>query len=119
MAQMFFLHLLHGSEMMLLVAMTIDRFTAICKPLHYKNIMIHCIRIGLAILSWTTGFVHTVSQMVFTVPLPLCGPNVVNSFSVICLRSSDLPARTHLGAIGHCIQWTTHFVLFHLSVRLL
>ncbi|XP_042843659.1 olfactory receptor 4K13-like [Panthera tigris] len=80
MAQMFFLHLLGGSEMMLLVAMAIDRFIAICKPLHYKNIMNHHVCIGLALLSWTTGFVHTMSQMVFTVTLPFCGPNVVDSF---------------------------------------
>ncbi|XP_020756326.2 olfactory receptor 4K13-like [Odocoileus virginianus] len=80
MAQIFFLHLLGGSEMMLLVAMAIDRLIAICKPLHYKNIMSHRICIRLALFSWTTGFVHSVSQMVFIVTLPFCGPNVVDSF---------------------------------------
>ena len=90
MAQMFFLHLLGGSEMMLLVVMAIDRFVAICKLLHYRAIMSHRVCIGLALLSWTTGFAHTMSQMVFIVTLPFCGPNVVDSFFVICLRSSDL-----------------------------
>ena len=80
MAQIFFLHLLGGSEMMLLVAMAIDRLIAICKPLHYKNIMSHRICIRLALFSWTAGFVHSVSQMVFIVTLPFCGPNVVDSF---------------------------------------
>ncbi|KAM6180694.1 olfactory receptor 4K13-like [Erethizon dorsatum] len=80
MTQMFFLHLLGGSEMMLLVAMAIDRYIAICKPLHYKNIMSNQICVGLALVSWTTGIVHTTSQMVFTVTLPFCGPNVVDSF---------------------------------------
>ncbi|XP_012504555.1 PREDICTED: olfactory receptor 4K13-like [Propithecus coquereli] len=80
MTQMFFLHLLGGSEMMLLVAMAIDRYFAICKPLHYQHIMDHCVCIRLALLSWTTGFVHTMSQMVFTMTLPFCGPNVVDSF---------------------------------------
>lgn len=80
MAQIFFLHLLGGSEIMLLVAMAIDRLIAICKPLHYKNIMSHRICIRLALLSWTTGFVHSVSQIVFIVTLPFCGPNVVDSF---------------------------------------
>ncbi|XP_006883313.1 PREDICTED: olfactory receptor 4K13-like [Elephantulus edwardii] len=80
MIQMFFLHLLGGSEMMLLVAMAIDRYIAICKPLHYKTIMSHRVCIGLALLSWTTGFVHTMSQMIFTATLPFCGPNVVDSF---------------------------------------
>lgn len=80
MAQMFFLHLFDGSEMMLLVAMAIDRLTATCKPLNYKNIMNHRVCLRLALFSWTTGFVHTISQMVFTVTLPFCGPNVVDSF---------------------------------------
>ncbi|XP_069348525.1 olfactory receptor 4K13-like [Eulemur rufifrons] len=80
MTQMFFLHLLGGSEMMLLVAMAIDRYFAICKSLHYQHIMGHRVCIRLALLSWTTGFVHTMSQMVFTVTLPFCGPNVVDSF---------------------------------------
>ncbi|XP_045398186.1 olfactory receptor 4K13-like [Lemur catta] len=80
MTQMFFLHLLGGSEMMLLVAMAIDRYFAICKPLRYQHIMGHRVCIRLALLSWTTGFVHTMSQMVFTVTLPFCGPNVVDSF---------------------------------------
>ncbi|XP_074092357.1 olfactory receptor 4K13-like [Macrotis lagotis] len=80
MAQMFFLHLFGGSEMMLLVGMAIDRYIAICKPLHYATIMNHRACFGLVLLSWTTGFVHTMSQMIFTVTLPFCGPNVIDSF---------------------------------------
>ncbi|XP_006831983.1 PREDICTED: olfactory receptor 4K13-like [Chrysochloris asiatica] len=80
MTQIFFLHLLGGSEMMLLVSMAIDRYIAICKPLHYKSIMSQRVCIGLAFLSWTTGFVHTMSQIIFTVTLPFCGPNVIDSF---------------------------------------
>ncbi|XP_027698424.1 olfactory receptor 4K13-like [Vombatus ursinus] len=80
MAQMFFLHLFGGSEMMLLVTMAIDRYIAICKPLHYATIMNHRACFGLVLLSWTTGFMHTMSQMIFTMTLPFCGPNVVNSF---------------------------------------
>ncbi|XP_072478766.1 olfactory receptor 4K13-like [Notamacropus eugenii] len=79
MAQMFFLHLFGGSEMMLLVAMAIDRYIAICKPLHYATIMNHRAVFRLVLLSWTTGFVHTMSQMIFAMTLPFCGPNVVDS----------------------------------------
>ncbi|XP_037357789.1 olfactory receptor 4K3-like [Talpa occidentalis] len=80
MAQMFFLHLFGGSEMMLLVSMAFDRYIAIRKPLHYKNIMSYRVCIILTVLSWTAGLVHTTSQMVFTATLPFCGSNVVNSF---------------------------------------
>nr|XP_008267814.2 olfactory receptor 4K13-like [Oryctolagus cuniculus] len=85
MAQMFFMHFFGGGEMSLLIAMAIDRYVAICKPLHYKIIMNHRMLILFLLLSWTTGFVHTTSQMVFTVGLPFCGPNVVDS--IFC----DLP----------------------------
>ncbi|XP_004475560.2 olfactory receptor 4K13-like [Dasypus novemcinctus] len=85
MAQIFFMHFFGGGEMSLLIAMAIDRYVAICKPLHYKNIMNSRVLIVFLLLSWTIGFVHTTSQMAFTVDLPFCGPNVVNS--IFC----DLP----------------------------
>ncbi|XP_072479154.1 olfactory receptor 4K13-like [Notamacropus eugenii] len=85
MAQMFLLHLLGGSEMTLLIIMAIDRYVAICKPLHYTSIMNHQMLVGFVLLSWVVGFVHTVSQMVFIVNLPFCGPNVVDN--VFC----DIP----------------------------
>ncbi|KAM4832347.1 olfactory receptor 4K13-like [Urocitellus parryii] len=85
MVQMFFMHFFGGGEMSLLIAMAIDRYVAICKPLHYQTIMNHRMLIGFLVLSWAVGFIHTTSQMVFTVGLPFCGPNVVDS--IFC----DLP----------------------------
>ncbi|XP_004469804.3 olfactory receptor 4K13-like [Dasypus novemcinctus] len=85
MAQMFFLHLLGGSEMTLLIVMAVDRYIAICKPLHYTAIMNRRVLTGSVLLSWAVGFVHTMSQMVFTITLPFCGPNVVDN--IFC----DLP----------------------------
>jgi olfactory receptor len=79
MAQMFLMHFFGGGEMSLLIAMAIDRYVAICKPLHYKTIMNHRMLILFLSLSWTIGFIHTTSQMVFIVGLPFCGPNVVDS----------------------------------------
>ncbi|XP_064148046.1 olfactory receptor 4L1-like [Loxodonta africana] len=85
MVQMFFLHFLGGSEMTLLVVMAVDWYIAICKPLHYTTIMNHWVLVGSVLLSWGVGFVHTMSQMVFTITLPFCGPNVVDN--IFC----DLP----------------------------
>nr|XP_003935867.1 olfactory receptor 4K13 [Saimiri boliviensis boliviensis] len=79
-SQMFFMHLLGGSEMMLLVAMAIDRYIAICKPLHYMTIMSPRMLTGLLLSSYAVGFVHSSSQMAFMLNLPFCGPNVVDSF---------------------------------------
>ncbi|KAM5178970.1 olfactory receptor 4F15-like [Callospermophilus lateralis] len=78
--QIFVLHVLGGSEMVLLVAMALDRYVAICKPLHYLTIMsprmCHLLLSG----AWLIGIIHSVSQLAFVVHLPFCGPNEIDSF---------------------------------------
>ncbi|XP_019608422.2 olfactory receptor 4L1 [Rhinolophus sinicus] len=93
MAQMFFMHFFGGAEMTLLIAMAFDRYVAICKPLHYRTIMSRRLLNGLVILSWITGVIHTTSQMVLTVDLPFCGPNVIDH--IFC----DLPLVIKLACI--------------------
>ncbi|XP_054421144.1 olfactory receptor 4L1-like [Pteronotus mesoamericanus] len=93
MAQMFFMHFFGGAEMTLLIAMAFDRYVAICKPLNYRTVMSHRLLNGFVILSWTIGFVHTMSQMVLIVNLPFCGPNVVDN--IFC----DLPLVIKLACI--------------------
>ncbi|XP_010626927.1 olfactory receptor 4K1 [Fukomys damarensis] len=80
MAQIFLLHSFVGSEMMLLVAMAYDRFIAICKPLHYSTVMNRRLCIIFVSVSWAVGILHSVSHLAFTVNLPFCGPNEVDSF---------------------------------------
>ncbi|XP_027698407.1 olfactory receptor 4K5-like [Vombatus ursinus] len=92
-AQIFFIHLFTGGEMVLLVSMAYDRYVAICKPLHYVTIMNQQVCTTLVLASWAVGFVHTLSQLSFTVNLPFCGPNVVDSF--FC----DLPRMTKLACL--------------------
>ncbi|XP_022381470.1 olfactory receptor 4K15 [Enhydra lutris kenyoni] len=92
-AQIFFVHLFTGSEMVLLVSMAYDRYVAICKPLHYMTIMSRRVCIILVLIFWLVGFIYTTSQLAFTVNLPFCGPNQVDSF--FC----DLPLVTKLACI--------------------
>ncbi|XP_008531931.1 olfactory receptor 4K14 [Equus przewalskii] len=80
MAQIFFLHFIGGAEMVLLVSMAYDRYVAICKPLHYMTMMSRQTCLRLVLVSWVIGFVHSTSQVAFTVNLPYCGPNEVDSF---------------------------------------
>ncbi|XP_057579300.1 olfactory receptor 4K15-like [Hippopotamus amphibius kiboko] len=89
-AQIFFVHLFAGGEMVLLVSMAYDHYVAIYKPLHYMTIMSCRVCITLVLIPWCVGFIHTTSQLAFTVNLPFCGPNQVDSF--FC----DLPLVTKL-----------------------
>ncbi|XP_012871648.1 PREDICTED: olfactory receptor 4F15-like [Dipodomys ordii] len=78
--QMFFLHILGGSEMVLLIAMAVDRYVAICKPLHYLRIMSPRMCSSLLFGVWVIGLIHSVIQLAFVVHLPFCGPNEIDSF---------------------------------------
>ncbi|XP_036102729.1 olfactory receptor 4F21-like [Molossus molossus] len=78
--QMFFIHTVGGTEMVLLIVMAYDRYIAICKPLHYLTIMSLKMCISLLAISWIIGLIHSVAQLAFVVNLPFCGPNQMDSF---------------------------------------
>lgn len=78
--QIFVLHILGGSEMVLLTAMALDRYVAICKPLHYLTIMSPRMCLLLLCGAWAIGLLHAVVQVAFVVHLPFCGPNEIDSF---------------------------------------
>ncbi|XP_011819190.1 PREDICTED: olfactory receptor 4F3/4F16/4F29-like [Colobus angolensis palliatus] len=80
MTQMFFIHTVGGTEMVLLVVMAYDRYIAICKPLHYLNIMSLRTCISFMAVAWTIGLIHSVAQLAFVVNLPFCGSNQMDSF---------------------------------------
>ncbi|XP_072478661.1 olfactory receptor 4K14-like [Notamacropus eugenii] len=80
MCQIFFGHFVGGGEMVLLVAMAYDRYVAICKPLHYTAITNQRRCIGLVVISWTIGCVHSMSQLAMVMDLPFCGPREMDSF---------------------------------------
>ncbi|XP_043774767.1 olfactory receptor 4F21-like [Cervus elaphus] len=80
MVQICFIHIMGGVEMVLLIAMAFDRYTAICKPLYYLKIMNPKICISLVITGWVIGVIHAMSQFAFIINLPFCGPNKVDSF---------------------------------------
>ncbi|CAI9153551.1 unnamed protein product [Rangifer tarandus platyrhynchus] len=76
-AQIFFFHLLGVAEIFLLTVMAYDRYVAICKPLHYTAAVS---RRRLLAASWLGGFLHSTVQIVITVQLPFCGPNVIDHY---------------------------------------
>ncbi|XP_015335749.1 olfactory receptor 4F21-like [Marmota marmota marmota] len=78
--QIFFIHVIGGVAMVLLIAMAFDRYVAICKPLHYLTIMSPWMCIFFLVAAWVVGLIHSVVQMLFVVKLPFCGPNELDSF---------------------------------------
>ncbi|XP_057579797.1 olfactory receptor 4F6-like [Hippopotamus amphibius kiboko] len=78
--QIFVLHILGGTEMVLLTAMALDRYVAICKPLHYLTIMSPRMCLLLLCGAWAIGLIHSVVQLAFIVHLPFCGANEIDSF---------------------------------------
>ncbi|XP_028560517.1 olfactory receptor 4N5-like [Podarcis muralis] len=80
MAQLFFLHWLGGTEVFLLLGMAIDRYVAICHPLHYASLVSIPICGAMVVVFWCLGFVHSIIQVALIIPLPFCGPNKLDNF---------------------------------------
>ena len=79
-AQIFFFHLFGVAEIFLLTVMAYDRYVAICKPLHYTTIMSRSLCHQLVAASWLGGFVHSMVQIIITLQLSFCGPNVIDHY---------------------------------------
>ncbi|XP_015677296.2 olfactory receptor 4N5-like [Protobothrops mucrosquamatus] len=78
--QIFFIHFLGGAEMFLLFAMAIDRYVAICHPLHYTMVVTRVICWAMVVISWLGGLIHSIIQVILIILLPFCGPNELDNF---------------------------------------
>ncbi|OCT64566.1 hypothetical protein XELAEV_18045665mg [Xenopus laevis] len=78
--QIYFFVFFIASEMSVLAVMSYDRYIAICRPLHYMQIMNWnvCVQLvsGMLVFSTTYSLVHTL----FLTKLTFCLPNVLQSF---------------------------------------
>ncbi|NP_001378137.1 olfactory receptor family 4 subfamily C member 11D [Equus caballus] len=80
MTQVFALHLFGCMEIFVLIRMAMDRYVAICKPLHYPTIMSAQVCITLIVLAWIGSFIHSIAQIILALRLPFCGPNLIDHY---------------------------------------
>ncbi|XP_030042600.1 olfactory receptor 2AP1-like [Microcaecilia unicolor] len=78
--QCYFFYLLLGTDLSLLTVMSIDRYVAICRPMHYATIMTHRVCAQTVLGCWVTAFVLLLPTFILLLRSPFCGPNEINHF---------------------------------------
>ncbi|XP_004640062.1 olfactory receptor 6K6 [Octodon degus] len=76
--QMYFFHSLGITEGCILTAMAIDRYIAICHPLHYPVIMTPKLPIKLTAGSCLCGFLLVLPEIAWIATLPFCASNQIH-----------------------------------------
>ncbi|XP_036041918.1 olfactory receptor 1L6-like [Onychomys torridus] len=79
-SQMYFFVAFGITDSFLLAAMAIDRYVAICNPLHYTTIMSPRRCRLLVMASWTVSHLHSLTHTILMGRLSFCGPNVIHHF---------------------------------------
>ncbi|XP_069508969.1 olfactory receptor 5J3-like [Ambystoma mexicanum] len=79
-AQMYFSVALGTAECILLAAMAIDRYVAICNPLLYSVIMNVTFCVQLVVGSYVVGFLHSIIYVASVFQLPFCNSNRISHF---------------------------------------
>ncbi|XP_012643316.1 olfactory receptor 4C16-like [Microcebus murinus] len=78
--QVFTTHFFGCLEIFILILMAVDRYVAICKPLHYTTIMSPRVCGVLVVVAWVGSCVHSLAQIFLALSLPFCGPNVIDHY---------------------------------------
>ncbi|XP_006872822.1 PREDICTED: olfactory receptor 2W1-like [Chrysochloris asiatica] len=84
---------LGSTECLLLAVMSYDRFTAICKPLHYLVIMNPHLCLKMIIIVWGICLACSLVLCSLTLNLPRCGNTILNHF--LC----ELPAMIKIACV--------------------
>ncbi|XP_064360687.1 olfactory receptor 14C36-like [Dromaius novaehollandiae] len=103
-AQVFFFVFFMSAEYWLLTVMAYDRFIAICRPLHYGNLMGSRACVQMAAAAWASGFLYALLHTANTFSIPLCQGNALGQFfceipQILKLSCSDADLR-ELGFIA-------------------
>ncbi|XP_036736378.1 putative olfactory receptor 5AK3 [Manis pentadactyla] len=103
----------------LLAAMAVDRYVAICKPLHYPVIMSQRVCMQLVCGSYVTGFINASVHTGFTFSLYFCKSNTINHFfcdgpPILALSCSSIDVNIILITVfvGFNLMFTVLVVIF-------
>ncbi|XP_021529790.2 olfactory receptor 1L4-like [Aotus nancymaae] len=78
--QMYFFVAFGITDSFLLAVMAIDRYMAICNPLHYTTAMSPRRCLLLVTASWVVSHLHSLTHTVLMARLSFCGPSVIHHF---------------------------------------
>ncbi|XP_043326465.1 olfactory receptor 1L6-like [Cervus canadensis] len=78
--QMYFFVAFAITDSFLLAAMALDRYVAICHPLHYTTTMNPRRCLQLVTASWLVSHLHSLTHTVLMARLSFCGPNIIHHF---------------------------------------
>ncbi|XP_027716628.1 olfactory receptor 13A1-like [Vombatus ursinus] len=87
--QIYFLSRCMGAELLLFTAMAYDHYVAICQPLHYSTIMSKAACCLIASAVWAISGTNATINIIMTVRLSFCGPDVLDHF--FCEIPPSLP----------------------------
>ncbi|KAG8546924.1 hypothetical protein GDO81_029533 [Engystomops pustulosus] len=79
-AQVFFVMYFAGSEAFLLSSMSYDRYVAICRPLHYSQLMSWEMCTYILALVWSSAFPVPIICILCLRRLTFCGPDLIQNF---------------------------------------
>ncbi|XP_042333617.1 olfactory receptor 5A2-like [Sceloporus undulatus] len=103
--QAFLILLLATTEVFILSSMAYDRYTAICKPLHYTEIMNIPFCQKLVATAWVIGLLYALTNILPLLVLQFCGSHIIRHFSC------ELPSILSLS----CTDTYMNKVLFFIS----
>ncbi|XP_069800297.1 olfactory receptor 6C1-like [Dendropsophus ebraccatus] len=90
MAQMCIFSWLSGNELILLTAMSYDRYVAICNPLHYTLVMNNGLCVALASFCWAFSLLQILPAMVILMRFTCYKSHVINHFFCDVMPLIDL-----------------------------
>ncbi|XP_066457762.1 olfactory receptor 5AR1-like [Eleutherodactylus coqui] len=102
--QMYLFLAMACAEVLLLSAMAYDRYVAICHPLHYISLMSLRQSAGMAVTSWSIGFLDPSGHAVLISRLSFCASRLIDHFfcdvipllKISCSDTSEVELITYL-----------------------